>query len=286
MKKILLTLLIAVFVIIFEQTQAQIELPAPSPTATFSQKVGLTDVEIIYSRPGVKGRKIFGELVQYGEIWRTGANSATKITFSDPVKLGGMDLAAGSYALFTIPGEDEWVVIFNTKANQSGTGQYKEEEDALRLKIKPVKHGHIHETFTISIDDVRNTSASINLVWETTQVKIPLEVDIDERVMAAIDRALNVNPNDYYQAALYYRDSGRDLDQALEWMNKALAAREERGNPAFWMYRQKALLLADMKNYKDAVATATTSLELAKKAGNMDYVRMNEASITEWTAMK
>jgi hypothetical protein len=286
MKKVLLTILIAVLVITFEQTQAQIELPSPSPTATFSQKVGLTDVEIVYSRPGVKDRKIFGGLVQYGELWRTGANSATKITFSDKVKIGGMALDAGSYALFTIPGEEEWVVIFNTRANQSGTGQYKREEDAIRLNIKPIMHGHIHETFTISIDDVRNTSATINLIWENTQVKIPLEVEVDERVMAAIDRALNVNPNDYYQAALYYRDSGRDLNQALDWMNKAMDAREKQGGAPFWMHRQKALLLADMKKYDDAISAATTSLDLAKKANNMDYVRMNEASIADWKKMK
>ncbi len=286
MKKVLLTIIITVLVLTFEQTQAQIELPAPSPTATFSQKVGLTDVEIIYSRPSVKERKIFGGLVQYGELWRTGANRATKITFSDKVKIGGMALDAGSYALFTIPGEKEWVVIFNTRAEQSGSGQYKQEEDAIRLNVKPIMHGHIHETFTISIDDVRNTSATINLIWENTQVKIPLEVEVDERVMAAIDRALNVNPNDYYQAALYYMDSGRDLNQALDWMNKAMDAREEQGGAPFWMHRQKALLLADMKKYDDAIASAATSLDLAKKANNMDYVRMNEASIAEWKKMK
>jgi hypothetical protein len=285
MKKLLLVLLTSALACTVDHAAAQIELPAPSPTATFSQKVGLTDVEIVYSRPGVKGRKIFGELVPYGELWRTGANQATRITFSDDVKIQGKDLEAGTYALFTIPGKDEWTVIFNKKANQSGTGSYKEAEDALRVNVKTEAHGHIHETFTINIDEVRDNSAVISLTWENVSVAIPIEVEIDDRIMASIDRTLTPQPNEYYQAALYYSDSGRDLDQALEWMNKALSAYDEQGRNVFWMHRQKALLLAKMKKYKDAVAAAKTSLELAQKAGNNDYIRMNEASIKEWSKM-
>ena len=156
-------------------TFGQNEKPAPSPTATFSQKVGLTDVSIIYSRPSKKGRTIMGDLVPYGKIWRTGANATTKITFSDDVKIGGKELAAGKYAFWTIPGESEWTIIFN-KDIKSGAGSYKESEDALRVKVKSVKIAETVETFQINIEDNKPTSAIIELLWESTLVQIPLSV--------------------------------------------------------------------------------------------------------------
>ena len=262
---------------------AQIELPAPSPTATFSQKVGLTEVSINYSRPSKKGRTIFGDLVPYGKLWRTGANNATKFTFSDDVKIVGKDLPAGTYALFTIPGEDEWTIIFNNNFNQGGTGNYKESEDALRVNIKSIKIPATIETLLINVEDLKPTSAIIEILWESTVVQIPLEVSVDERIMASIDQAMKINPNTYYSAAIYYRDSGKDLNQALEWMNKALEIHEAEGRNVFWMYRQKSLLEADMEKYNDAVATAKVSLEKAKEAGNDDYVKMNTESIAEWS---
>jgi len=262
---------------------AQIELPAPSPTATFTQKVGLTDVTITYSRPSMKGRTIYGDLVPYGKLWRTGANMATKFTFSDDVKIGGKDLPAGSYALFTIPGESEWTIIFNTNYNQGGTGNYKESEDVLRITAKPQKMDAPLETFLINIEDVKPTGALIELVWENTYVQFPLEVSIDERIMTSIERSLTISPNAYQQAALYYQQSGKDLNQALEWMNKAIAIHEKNGNNFYWIYRQKSLIEADLKNYKDAIKTAEKSLALAKEAGNDDYVKMNTESIADWS---
>ncbi len=262
---------------------AQIETPQPSPTATFTQKVGLTEVTIEYSRPGVKERKIFGDLVPYGKLWRTGANRATKITFADDVKIAGKDLPAGDYALFTIPGKDEWTVIFNKNTNQSGTGNYKEEEDALRVQIKPNHITEPRETFLINLEYVRPNSAFIELAWENTQILIPLEVEIDERIMASIKKAMSVAPGTYYQAAVYYRESGKDLNQALEWIDKAIELYEKNGANVFWAYRQKALIQADMKKYADAIETAKTSIAKAKAAGNDDYVRMNEKSIKEWS---
>ena len=261
----------------------QIELPAPSPTATFSQKVGLTDVSITYSRPSKKGRTIFGDLVPYDKLWRTGANRATKISFSDDVKIGGKDLAAGTYALFTIPGEDEWTIIINKNSNQSGTGNYKESEDALRVSVKSIKIPGTIETLLINVEDVTPTSAVIELGWESTIVHVPLEVSIDERIMASIEQAMTVGPGTYQQAALSYQQSGKDLTQALDWMNKALKIHEADGRNVFWMYRQKSLIEADMKKYSDAVATAKVSLEKAKEAGNDDYVKMNTASIAAWS---
>lgn len=281
-----LTLMTAALLLTGTLALAQIEMPAPSPLATFSQKVGLTDVEIVYSRPSMRGRVVYGDLVPWGKLWRTGANMATKVTFSDDVKIGGKDLKAGTYALFTIPGKDEWTVIFNTRAVQAGAGQYKETEDALRVSVKPENLSHSVETFTITIDDVTNTSAAIVIIWEKTRVKVPMEVNVDQRVMASIDRALQVDPNNYFMAATYYHESGKDLNQALTWINQALAEHEKAGRNVFWIYRRKSLIQADLKQYKDAVATAQKSLEQAKAANNDDYVKMNTESIAQWSKMK
>ncbi len=263
---------------------AQIELPAPSPTATFSQKVGLTEVTITYSRPGVKDRKIFGDLVPYGELWRTGANMATRVKFSDDVKLAGNDLPAGEYALFTIPGESEWTVIFNKNVNQGGTGNYSEGEDALRFNVKPKTVGETIETFAITINNVRPNSADLILAWDKTVVEVPLEVEIDEKIMASIDRALTVQPGDLFQAATYYHESGKDLNKALEMINEAVAKYEAEGQNVFWVYRRKSLIQADLKQYKDAIATAETCKAKAKEAGNGQYVKFSEDSIAEWKA--
>ena len=262
---------------------AQIETPAPSPVAKFSQKVGLTDVEIEYSRPSMKGRTIFGNLVPFDKLWRTGANMATKVTFSDDVKIEGQDLEKGTYALFTIPGKDEWTIIFNKNPNQGGTGRYKDSEDALRVKVKPVKVGATIESFLINIENIKPSSATIELVWESTVVPISMEVSIDERIMASIDKAMKPNPNDYYAAAVYYREAGKDLNQALEWMNKCIEIHEGNDRNVFWIYRQKSLIEAEMKKYKDAVATAEVSLKKATEAGNDDYIKMNKESIEEWS---
>lgn len=264
---------------------AQIETPAPSPLAKFSQKVGLTDVSIEYSRPSMKGRKVYGDLVPFGALWRTGANMATKFTFSDDVKIGGKDLKAGTYALFTIPGKDEWTVIFNTNYNQGGTGNYKESEDVLRIKVQPVTMDVTVETFMILLDNVKANSALINIVWENTVVPVPLEVSIDARVEASIQKTLNPSPsaNDYYAAAVYYREAGKDLNQALSWINECIKIHEAANRNVFWVYRQKSLIEADMKNYKGAVKTAQLSLEKAKEANNQDYIKMNNESIAEWS---
>lgn len=261
---------------------AQIELPAPSPTATLSQKVGLTEVAITYSRPSAKGRKIFGDLVPFDKLWRTGANMATKLTFSDDVQIGDKDLPAGSYALFTIPGKDEWTIIFNKNYNQGGTGNYKESEDALRITVKPQKLDVMVETFLINLEDLKPDGAVIELVWENTYVQFPLSVSIDDRIMASIERSMIITPNTYNQAALYYHQSGKDLSQALEWINKAIEAHEANGRNVYWVYRQKSLIEADMKKYSEAVKTAEISLSKAKQAGNDDYVKMNTESIAAW----
>jgi hypothetical protein len=281
-RQISLITLLTLFVLT-SNSYAQIELPAASPTAIFTQKVGLTDVTIDYSRPSMKGRKVYGDLVPFGKLWRTGANMATKLTFADDVKIGGKDLAAGTYALFTIPGKDEWTIILNKNYNQGGTGNYKESEDALRTTVKPhIIDGKI-ETFMINLEGVTPNSAMIELGWESTIVHIPLEVSIDERIMASIDRSMTIGAGTYQAAAAYYHQSGKDLNQAMEWMNKALEIHEKNGRNVFWLYRQKSLIQADMKKYSDAIKTAEISLAKATEAKNDDYIKMNNESIAEWS---
>jgi hypothetical protein len=276
-------LILMIACLAYVTASAQIATPAPSPTSIISQKVGLTDVTIDYSRPSMKGRKIYGDLVPFGKLWRTGANMATKLTFSDDVKIGGKDLKAGTYALFTIPGENEWTVIFSTNPNQGGTADYKETEDALRINLKPMKIDGVVQTFQMNLEDVKPTSALIEIIWESTIVQIPLEVSIDEKIEASIKSALSPNPNNYYAAAVYYREAGKDLNQALEWMNECTKIHEAANRKVYWVYRQKSLIEADLKKYSDAVKTAEKSLAMAQEAGNDDYVKMNKESIAEWS---
>jgi hypothetical protein len=260
---------------------AQIKTPTPSPKASITQEVGLTEISITYSRPGVKGRKIFGELVQYGQMWRTGANASSKITFGEPVKINGKDLAAGTYAFYTIPGKDEWTLIFHKNLTYWGTGgdKYNTDEDALRIKVKPENYPVLVESMTFDIADITDNSCKIELKWENTMVSFNVEMDVDSKVMADIDQAMKgVSSSTYYQAARYYLEHDKDLNKALEWINKSM----EGGNDKFWMLRQKALILAKLERYKDAIDTANASIAKAKEANNSDYVRMNEKSIAEW----
>jgi hypothetical protein len=278
-------LMLLITCLAFGTASAQIETPASSQLAKFSQKVGLTDVSVEYSRPSMKGRKIYGNLVPFGALWRTGANMATKLTFSDDVKIGGKDLKAGTYALFTIPGKDEWTIILSTNINQGGTGTYKESEDALRVNVKPKTMDATVETFLISLEDVQMNKAMIEIVWENTVVHIPLEVSIDARIEASIQKTLNPSPsaNDYFAAATYYREAGKDLNQALSWINECIKIHEAANRNVFWVYRQKSLIEADMKKYPDAIKTANISLAKATEAKNDDYIKMNKESIAEWS---
>lgn len=261
-------------------TQAQINMPQPSPQATLSQQLGLGKVSIDYSRPSMRGRKIFGELLPYGELWRTGANAPTKFTFTEEVTIEGKKVPAGEYSLFTIPGQNEWTVILN-KNPKAGTGNYKEAEDAARFTVKPQQTAKPVETFTINLGNLTNNSAVVELMWENTLIPFKVETEVDSKVMAQIQERMSTPNSVYYQAALYYMESGKDLKQAMEWMNKATA-----NDPKFWELHQKARLQAKMKDYKGAVVTAEKSREMAENAGNKDYVRMNEKLIAEWKKAK
>ena len=261
---------------------AQINTPAPSPTCSFSQDVGLINVEVEYSRPGMKGRKIFGGLVPYGEMWRTGANASTKITFSDAAQVNNVSLDKGTYALYTIPGEKEWTIIFYTNTSYWGTPgpkNFKEEEVAGRFTIPAKSLNEPVESFTINIGNLRNDGATLDLMWDKTLVSIPITVNTDDKVMSAIESTMaGPKGRDYYVASRYYFDEGKDMKKALDWVNKSL----EMDGDKFWILRLKANIQANLGMYKDAITTANKSTELAKADGNTDYPRMNAESIAEW----
>lgn len=276
-------LLSLVFTLIAGVAFAQIETPAPSPSAEVEQVVGLTEISVEYSRPGVKDRTIFAAdgLVPFGKIWRTGANSATKIEFSDDVTVNGQELKAGEYAILTVPNADNWQVNFYTYESRS-FGSYVEKEPDLSVTAEVMKMPMNMENFTISIHDMTNEGATLNFAWENTWVSLDLGVDVDDRVMKNIESVMaGPTGNDYYAAASYYHSTGKDLKQALEWINKAVNV----DNPRFWQVRRKALILADLGKTSEAIAAAELSMSLAKEAGNDDYVRMNEKSIMEWKKM-
>lgn len=260
---------------------AQIQTPAPSPTVELKTKVGLTDVTLVYSRPSAKGRMIFSSdkaaVVPFGAMWRTGANSATKISFSDDVTIGGTAVKKGDYAIFSTPGASEWKVMF-FNYDTPNAGGYEGKTAAATWTLKPQKLTEKVETFTIDINDQTMDKASINIIWENTKVTMPLSVDVDGKVKANIDRVLSgPSANDYFTAGSYYHDTKKDLNKALEWVQKANAM-----SPQFWTLRKEALILADLGRKADAIAAATKSLDAAKKANNADYIRMNEMSIAEW----
>lgn len=260
---------------------AQIQTPAPSPASTLEQQVGLTNVTVKYSRPGMKGRKIFGDLVPYGERWRTGANSNTTIFFDTKVMIDGKELPKGTYALYTIPKENEWEVIFYEDTNNWGLPQkWDDSKVALKTTAEVQEMPMSMETFTILLDELQNDSAILNFIWENTLATLKVEVPTDEIAMKSIDRVMNgPTAADYFAAATYFHDEKKDLQKAYGWIQKAV----EMGDPAaYWVLRRKSLIEADLGKKQEAIETAKRSLAAAEKAGNQDYVKMNKESIKEW----
>ncbi len=271
------TLTILLAVLCFVAT-AQVQTPSPSPAATVTTVIGLTDVKIDYSRPRAKGRKIFGEgadfLTPYGSIWRTGANSGTKITFGDDVKVEGVAVPKGEYLIFTWPGATEWTVSIYKDVKLGGnTDGYDKAQEAANFKVKSEKLTEKVETFTINISDIADDSksAKVQLAWENTSVKFAIGVDYDAKVMKSIEASTKVTPGNYLNAAVYYLENGKDVKQALEWANKAAEA-----NPAYWVLYQKARIQKANGDKAGAMATSTASLAAAKKENNRDYQKMNE----------
>ncbi len=256
-----------------------IKIPAPSPLQTVTQQFGVGEIKVEYSRPSAKGRKIFGDVVPFSKRWRTGANSTTKITFSDDVTIQGQKVPAGTYVLLSIPEAAEWTIILNKNLTLQGDGgsAYKESEDQLRVKVQPKSMNDKLETFTIGLNDITSNNVNVDLMWENTRVTIPVSVNFDDKVMKQIDEVLVKDSRPYFAGATYYYENGKDMTKALEWATKAADM-----NPnAFWIWNLKAKIQNKLGDYKGAVASATASKEKAQAAGNMEYVKFNETLIAE-----
>lgn len=254
-----------------------LNVPQPSPSQTVTQSFATSKIEISYARPGVKGRTIFGDVVPFDKVWRTGANNATTIYFGEDVTVNNTKLAKGKYGLLSIPGKEEWTIILSKDTTVTSPNEYKQENDAVRIKVKPVTLSKNIETFTIDIANIKNNSADIEIKWATTEVSFNVSTDIDSKIMKQIDEVMNADKRPYYQAASYYYENDKDLKKALEWVNKAIDARPE----AFWIYHLKAKIQNKLKDYNGAIATAEISKEKAKKAEYDEYVKMNDKLIEE-----
>ncbi|MDH3245433.1 MAG: DUF2911 domain-containing protein [Saprospiraceae bacterium] len=280
MKQIIFTCCLFAFALMATTAVAQVQTPAPSPSCKIEQMVGLTNVTIEYSRPSVKDRKIFGGLVPYGEVWRTGANAATKITFDKDVKLGGQEVKGGSYALLSKPDESEWKFMLYPYESGSPNSYMESEVEPIMFTGESQSMSDVKvESFMIMIDQLTNSSASLVLAWDNLVVGVPLEVHTDKDVEASIESTLaGPSMQDYFASASYYHSEGKDLNKALKWINKAI----DMGYERYWVLRTKSLIQADLGDKAGAIESAKKSLEMAKEAGNNDYIRMNEASIKEW----
>ncbi len=276
----MLAMMIANFVL-----EAQVKTPAPSPKATLEQVVGLTTVNIEYSRPSSKGRNVFGDLVPYGKLWRTGANKNTIISFSEDVVIGGQTLKKGKYALFTTPKADLWEVIFYSDAENWGTPEkFDDSKVALKTTATPENLSKKLETFTINIGALDNDSAQLEISWEKTMIAIKFEVPTKKTALASIEKTLaGATAGDYFSAAQYFNQSNGDLTKALEYVNKAIGMTAAGKDIPFWYQRQKSLIQAKLNDKKGAIETAKLSLTGAIKEDNQDYVKMNNDSIAEWS---
>jgi hypothetical protein len=272
----------------WEKTQFSVALKAPapqlafpqaSPTETLKQRIGVTDIEVVYSRPSARGRVMLGGNNPYGEVWRTGANSATRISFSTPIAVEGQHLDAGTYELFSIPGKDEWTLIFQKAGNQWGAYAYDMKNDVLRVTAKPVTLAEPVETFTIGFNDINGGTATLNLKWEKTHVSVKLDTDLVSVMVPRIEAAMAAaGKKPYAQAAMFYIDNNLDLDKAASWMDSAIAEQPD----AFYLIYHKARILAKKGDKAGAEAAAKQSIELASKTtgpAKDEYTRLNEALI-------
>ncbi len=262
------------FIMLCSSQAQSLKTPAPSPSQTIKQDFGLSSIELSYSRPGIKGRKVFGDLTPYGKVWRTGANTATTLTFGDEVTIGGTKIPAGKYGLLSIPDKTSWTLIITKQLDVTSPAAYKEDQDVVRVKVTPAALPASVETFTMQFVNVKPSDCELQIMWEKTSVKLPIHTDIDSKIMAQINTAMsgdNAN-KPYFNAAMYYMESGKDLKQAHEWFTKAA----EQSPKAFWVYYQLASCNAKMGKKKEATEAAHKSIELAKEAKNDDYVALNQ----------
>jgi tetratricopeptide (TPR) repeat protein len=266
------------FLLSFGSNAQQLKTPASSPLQTLEQNFALSTIKIEYSRPSAKGRTVFGDLVPFGKIWRTGANASTKVTFGEDVTIQGNALPAGTYAMYTIPNRDSWEILFYSDLKLGGNvADYNPENEVLRVKASVNPYPIKTETFTINVAEITASAAAIEILWENTRIALNVTADIDSKIMKNIETALAADNRPYFQAATYYHDNNKDLAKALEWANKAI----ELNPKAFYMVHLKAKIQLKMKDYKGAIATAEQSIALSKEAENDDYVAMNQKLIME-----
>ncbi|WP_124981307.1 DUF2911 domain-containing protein [Nonlabens xiamenensis] len=279
MKKFLMALSL---ILVATGVDAQIKAPQPSPSAKVMQTVGLTDVTLEYSRPAMRGRDIFGGLVPFDKVWRTGANANSTISFSDDVQFNGVNVPAGTYAVYTIPGKKEWEVMLYSATDNWGTPEkWNDAMVVASAKVEPVKLKNKVESWTMGINELEMDGAHLQMMWDDTMVAVPFSVPTAAKTQASIEQVMSgPSANDYYSAATFYLDTKQDLKKAHDWISMAVEMRPE----AFWMYRKKSLIEAEMGKKSDAIASAKKSLELAQKAGNADYVKLNMDSLKEWGA--
>ena len=264
---------------------AQVKTPQPSPHSSLTQVVGLTEVTIDYNRPSAKGRIIFGDLVPFGELWRTGANANSTVSFSEDVIINGTTVKKGKYALFTTPKADMWEVVIYTDTDNWGTPEvWDANKVAVLVNVDPIALNNAVESFTISVGNLTNDSATIDIAWEKTMVSVKFEVPTKKTAMASIEKTLaGPTAADYYSSGVYFFQSNGDLNMALEYVNKAISMVKPGDDIPFWQLRQKSLIQAKLGDKVGAIATAKLSTAGAEKAKNSDYVKMNNDSIKEWS---
>ena len=258
---------------------AQINTPAVSPSTIISQTLGLTKITVDYSRPSVNGRKIFGDLVPFSKVWRTGANKITSIKFDDEVLVNGTAMKAGSYGLYTIPGKSEWTIIFNRDDKQWGAYGYDITKDVIRFNVQPIQPKEFTEKMTIDFVEFTPTTTYLSIKWENTEVRFKIEQKVEEKIMAEIVEKTakpDATSDTYFAAADYYFQKGINLDQALGWANKVLEKSKE-----YWTYQLVARIAAKQNNCAVALPNAEKSMELAKKAGDDAYIKLNQAVFTQ-----
>ncbi len=270
MKKYLLLLALLLSLSCLEAQN--LRTPSPSTAQSIKQEFGLGSIELSYSRPNVKGRNIFGDLVPFGAVWRTGANSATTLTFTDEVIIGGTKIAAGKYGLLSIPGASEWTMIITKQTDVTSPSAYQQSMDVARFTVPTVSLPFSIESFMILFDKVRSNELELMICWDQTMVSFPIKADIDTKIMAQIDNLINNDNRPYYNAAMYYMDNGKDLGKAASWLEEATKQTPN----AYWVWYQKARCLSMLGKKVEAKTASAKSLELAKAAKNPDYVTLNE----------
>lgn len=256
----MLTMLALIIALATTLTAQDLKLPALSPTCTISQEFSTSKIDITYSRPSMRGRKVFGDLVPFGTVWRTGANAATKITFGEEVEIGGTKIPAGTYSFYSVPGQSEWEIIINKNTGNWGAMGYDTKDDVARLKVKPTTVSSPVETFTISIANITFSSCTIDLVWENTHVSVPVKANNQERIATNIDKAITAPNIPYYQAASYYYETNQNLDKALQYTTMAT----EKNPKAYWMFMLKARIAAKLGKNDVAREAANKTMEVAK----------------------